>query len=305
MPELHDIARERRSLHGSFSRDFEPILEIGSGDRLRTSVYDSGWLGFEEERREELDRGHCLIGPVAVRGAQPGDAIAVRILKLRPGPTAWNGAGGFESPVNAHLGITDGELSRVEWQLDRDQRVGRSSLGLAVRLQPFLGVIGLAPGEPGVHSTTPPRRVGGNIDCRELVAGSVLTLPVESPGGLLSFGDGHAAQGDGEVSTLALECAMDEIELQVELLPGAAPAWPYAETPAGFITFGFAATLDEAMLIAVEGMIDRLAADFHVDRRQALALASAAVDLRVTQVVNKTVGVHAVLPPDRLTRPGA
>jgi acetamidase/formamidase len=301
---VHVIPRRRRSLHGHFSRDLEPILEIAPGDRVRTSVHDSGWRGFEDVRDPELDAGHCLVGPVALRGAEPGDALAVRIVRLRPGPTAWNGGGGFSSRVNDHLGIAEGPMAEVSWEIDGAAGVAHSSLGLDVRLGPFLGVIGLAPAEPGVHSTTPPRRVGGNIDCRELVAGSVLHLPVEVSGALLSFGDGHAAQGDGELSTLALECAMEEIELEIGLEKDAAPDWPWAETAAGHLRFGFAATLDEAMLIAVEGMARHLSAELGIDLRQAVAVASAAVDLRVTQVVNQTVGVHAVLPPEAVRRPG-
>ncbi|HKC18078.1 MAG TPA: acetamidase/formamidase family protein, partial [Candidatus Dormibacteraeota bacterium] len=165
-----------------------------------------------------------------------------------------------------------------------------------------LGVIGLAPNEPGVHSTSPPRSTGGNIDCRELVAGSRLILPVAVEGGLLSFGDGHAAQGDGEVAGTAIECDMDPVELKVELWKGTRLSNPQAQTPAGFITFGFSADLREATLVAVEAMIDHLVADLGVDRAEATALASVAVDLRVTQVVNQTLGVHAVLAGDRLRR---
>lgn len=297
---VHDLACERRTLHGHFSRDLRPVLEIEPGDRVRTSTLESGWAGFEGERDPELDKGHALIGPVSVRGAEPGDALSVRIVRLTPAATAWNGAGGWESPVNDRLGLTGADMLEVSWRLDRERGIATSEQGWTVPLAPFLGVIGLAPAEPGIHSTTPPRRVGGNIDCRELVAGSTLVLPVEVAGALLSFGDGHAAQGDGEVSTLALECAFDRVELEVDLLKGAAPAWPVAHTPAGHITFGFSPDLTEAMLIALERMVDHLEKELGLDRARALALASPAVDLRITQVVNQTMGVHAILPAGRL-----
>lgn len=292
---VHDLPCERRTLHGHFSRDLEPVLEVDPGDTVRTSTLDSGWRGFQGERDPELDKGHALIGPIHVRGAEPGDALAVSVRHLRPAATAWNGAGGWSSPVNDRLGIADGDLERVTWELDSERGVARSEHGWTLPLAPFLGVIGVAPVESGVHSTTPPRRVGGNIDCRELVAGSSLILPVAVQGALLSFGDGHAAQGDGEVSTLALEAAMEVVEVEVGLRKGAAPAWPQAETPAGFLTFGFSADLGEAMLIALEQMVRHLESEYGMERRQALAFASPAVDLRVTQVVNSVMGVHALL----------
>ena len=304
MSRVHELACERRTLHGHFSNALPPVLEVEPGDSVRTATLDSGWHGFAGERDPELDQGHALVGPIAVRGAEPGDALVVRIEELRPGPSAWNGAGGWSSPVNDRLGLTGQDRLEVSWELDRQGGVARSSLGWSVPLGPFLGVIGVAPAEAGVHSTTPPRRVGGNIDCRELVVGSALVLPVEAPGALLSFGDGHAAQGDGEVSTLALECGMEAVQVGVELWKGEAPAWPYAETPAGHLRFGFSADLGEAMLIALEGMIAHLEVMLDLDRREALALASAGVDLRVTQVVNGVMGVHALLPAGRLRRVG-
>ena len=302
MPRVHELPCDRRTLHGHFSRDLQPVLEIEPGDTLRTSTLDAGWAGFTGARDPELDKGHAMIGPIAVRGAEPGDALTVRIVRLRPAPTAWNGAGGWKSPVNDHLGLSEPEAERlvVAWTLDAAAGVARSEHGWEVPLAPFLGVIGVAPAGPGVHSTTPPRRVGGNIDCRELVAGSTLTLPVEVAGGLLSFGDGHAAQGDGEVSTLALEVAFEEVELAVGLVKGGAPEWPQADTPAGFMTFGSSPDLGDAMLIALEEMVKHLEAKLNLERRLALALASIVVDLRVTQVVNQTMGVHALLPPGRL-----
>ena len=159
--------------------------------------------------------------------------------------------------------------------------------------------MGVPPAEPGRHSTIPPYWHGGNLDCRELVAGATLYLPVTVPGALLSVGDGHAAQGDGEVSGTAIECPIERADLTLDVLPdlfGAPVTTPVARTPAGWVTMGVADDLDEAMAIALDAMLDVMAALHGVGRSDALALASVVVDLRVTQVVNQVVGVHAVLP---------
>src|SRR5262249_19749266 len=148
------------------------------------------------------------------------------------------------------------------------------------------------PADGGIHSTIPPRDAGGNIDCKELVAGSRLFLPIAVPGALVSVGDGHAAQGDGEVSGLAIECPMDRVDITFGLREGRPLTGPIAETAAGTITFGFHPSLDEAMAVALERMLDVLCARHSIDRRDALALASVVVDLHVTQVVNGCSGVH-------------
>ena len=237
---------------------------------------------------------------MAVRGAEAGDALAIDIVRLQPARKGWTRVGGWSTIVNDRLGLRDSRRL-VEWEIDSEAGVARA-VGFEVELGPFLGVIGLAPSQPGVHSTVPPRSTGGNIDCRELVAGSRLLLPVAVPGGLLSFGDGHAAQGDGELAGTAIECAMDYVELRVELLKNATLRNPDAHTPAGHVTFGFSTDLTEATLTAVEAMIDHLEAQLGLDRHEALALATVAVDVRVTQVVNETFGVHAVLLEQRMRR---
>jgi acetamidase/formamidase len=140
--------------------------------------------------------------------------------------------------------------------------------------------------------------VGGNIDCCELVAGSTLYLPVAVDGALFSTGDGHVAQGDGKVSGTAIECPMERVELTFALRDDMPLRTPLAQTPAGWVAMGFDEDLDEAMLIALEAMVDLVAARDGVGRSDALALCSVAVDLRVTQVVNQVCGVHAVLAPD-------
>jgi acetamidase/formamidase len=158
----------------------------------------------------------------------------------------------------------------------------------------------MPPDQPGEHSTTPPRaHGGGNIDCRELVAGSTLYLPVTVPGAMLRVGDGHAAQGDGEVSGTAIECGMTS-EIRLRLVTDPPLGTIHATTPGGKITFGFSENLNEAMTAALDAMVTWMTLLFQADRPTALALASVAVSLRVTQVVNETWGVHALLPDGTL-----
>jgi acetamidase/formamidase len=172
-----------------------------------------------------------------------------------------------------------------------------------VAIEPFLGVIGLAPAEPGRHSTGPPGPQGGNIDCKELSVGSVLYLPVAVEGALLSAGDCHARQGDGELSGLAIECPCEHVQLTVDLRDDLELEAPIAWTQDAWITFGFADTLDEAAMQAVEQMLRMLEREHGVVGRDAVALATVAVDLRVTQIVNPRLGVHAMLPHDAIRFP--
>ena len=174
--------------------------------------------------------------------------------------------------------------------------VGRA-LGREVDLAPFLGVIGMPPPVLGVHSTIPPRRWGGNIDCKELIAGATLFLPVPVDGALFSAGDGHAAQGDGEVCGTAIEApVMAQVTLDVR--DDMALDWPIARTEGAWLTFGFDEGLDGAARIAVDSMIALMQRELDLGPGDALALASIGVDLRVTQLVKGLVGVHAVLRDD-------
>jgi acetamidase/formamidase len=167
-------------------------------------------------------------------------------------------------------------------------------------LRPFLGVVGMPPGEPGDFSTVPPRAAGGgNIDCRELVAGSVLYLPVTVPGAMLCVGDGHARQGDGEVGGTAVECPMTT-ELVLSLDDAPALRTIHALTPTDRITFGFNADLNAASAEALGAMLTWMQDLYGLERTKALAVASAVVDLRVTQIANEVWGVHAVLGRDAL-----
>jgi acetamidase/formamidase len=187
---IHELPLERRTLHGRWSRELPPVVTIDPGDSVRFETLAIFWTGADGEPYCERSPGdgHALSGPIAVRGARAGDTLSVRIDAVEPGP---------RGVTLAH------PPHRIEWELA--DGVGRASTGQTVTLAPFLGVIGMPPDDPGTHSTTPPRRSGGNIDCKELVAGSTLYLPVPVDGALLSAGDAHALQGDGEVSGTAIE----------------------------------------------------------------------------------------------------
>lgn len=304
---LHNIEPVRRNLHGHFSPELPPVLEIQSGDTVRFQTLDAGWNLLEQDdpfapprkfepRDPQLDAGHALCGPVAVRGAKPGMTLEIRINHVVPGRWGWSLAGGFPSPLNQRLGIADGVLHGSQWSLDAASGLATNAQGRSVRMHPFMGVLGMPPAEPGVHSTTPPRVSGGNIDCKELIAGSALFLPVAVEGGLFSTGDGHAVQGDGEVAGPALECPMQQVDLEFYLHEGLSLTVPRANTPAGWITLGFHEDMNEAWVMALEGMLTLMGEHFGMERKEALMMASLVVDLRITQVVNGVVGVHAVLP---------
>ncbi len=222
---------------------------------------------------------------------------------VRVGPWGVTEAGGWQTDLNDRLGVSDLEHWRLHWTLDPDGGVGRDQLGRELDLSPFLGVMGMPPPEAGAHSTQPPRVWGGNIDCKELGAGSTLFLPIPVDGALFSAGDCHARQGDGEVSQLAIECPLERAELTLSVRDDLPLTTPVAWTSAAWLTFGFDEDLDEAAAIATDAMLDLMGREHDLERRDALALASLVVDLRVTQIVNRVKGVHAVLSHDAVRMP--
>lgn len=281
--QTHRIPLDRRTLHGHFSRDLAAVITVDPGDSVEFQALDAGWhwdLDGEwlDHREPELDDGHPLAGPIEVRGARAGQTLVVRIDEVRP--RDW--------------GITFAGEDSVVWRLGED--TGTTTDGDAtVALAPFLGVIGMPPAEPGVHSTTPPRRYGGNIDCKELTAGATLLLPIAVDGALVSAGDGHAAQGDGEVSGTAIECPLEVARVTLDVRDDLDLRMPIAWTEHAWIAFGFDPDLGVAADMALETMLDLMEREHGLSRSRALALASVCVDLRVTQVVNDSKGVHAVL----------
>ena len=309
---LHALEPTLATLHGHFSRELPPVLAIASGDRVRFRTLDVRWGRFEHDqpfeaaepfpgRDLERDPGHALCGPVWIEGARAGMALEVRVISLRVGRWGWTSAGGHPGHLNTRLGIDGPPGVAVRWALDPDTGQGRDANGRTVELRPFLGIMGMPPDAPGRHSTTPPRACGGNIDCKELVAGSTLYLSIPVDGAVFSAGDGHALQGDGEVAGPALECPMEAAELEFHLRPELELARPRAHTPRGWITFGFHDSLDEATALALADMLELLDERLGCGRREALALASLVVDLHVTQIVNSVKGVHAMVTDRALT----
>jgi len=304
---VYTVSPSKTTLHGRFSRDILPVLTIESGDTVIFQTLDAGWglmdqpdpfspsLKFEP-RDQPKDPGHALCGPVAIRGAEPGMTLEIVIRDIRTGSWGWSSAGGYDSPWNRKLDMVGGEEFVLRWSLSPDRNQATNQHGWTVGLRPIMGIMGMPPDEPGEHSTFIPRFCGGNLDYRELVAGSRLFLPVAVSGGLLSTGDGHAVQGDGELAGPALECPMERAELEFHLRPDLKLKWPRAHTPAAWITFGLHQDLNEAWVIAAQEMLDLMQEQYGLERKAALALAGLVVNLRITQVVNFTLGVHAILP---------
>jgi acetamidase/formamidase len=242
-----------------------------------------------------LDNGHALTGPVAIQGAKVGLTLAVRIDALQVGAWGTTFVGGWQSAWNDRLGVSKDGIFHI-WTFDHATQMAHNQRGHSVKMRPFMGIYGMPVNAPDVQSTIPPRRTGGNMDCKELTVGSTLYLPIEVDGGLFSVGDGHAVQGNGEVCVTAIECPMDRVELTFDVLDDMPLTTPVANTPAGWITLGFHEDLDEALVIALEAMIVLMKRVHGLERLDALALASLSVDMCITQVVNGVRGVHALLP---------
>lgn len=305
----YSIEPNTETLHGHYSPELPPVLTIQAGDTVHFCTLDAGWSVYDhadpftqppkEPRDRERDPGHALCGPVAITGAQPGMTLVVHLSEIRTARRGFSCAGGYNSYWNERLGLSEGEEWFVRWQLDPDTNIATNQHGQRLRMRPFAGNLGMPPAEPGRHSTFPPRFCGGNLDCKELVAGSTLYLPVAVTGGLFSIGDGHAVQGDGEAAGPALECPLERVSVTFELRDDLPLRMPLANTPAGWLAFGLHEDLNEAMWLAVEGMLDLLERRGY-NRKEALMLASMTVDLRITQIVNGVKGVHALLPHDAL-----
>jgi acetamidase/formamidase len=289
-----------------FSAGHDPVVTIDPGDTVVVRTLDAfGYLERHEYPGDEGKptmfpgpfQGHCLNRPVAVNGARAGDTLAVRIASVTPADWGWTLSPALPgSPIPARLGLEEAEPTWLLWDIDAAGGTATANGRYTRSLAPFLGVTGTAPAEPGRHTTFAPYPgSGGNIDCKELVAGSTLYLPVNVDGALLYLGDGHAAQGDGECCGTAIECGMTT-EVTVSLASTRPVATIHAETPAGLVTFGFSADLNQAMGDALAAMVTWLATIYQVPKAEALALASTCVDLRVTQVANGTFGIHALLP---------
>lgn len=302
---FHRIEPKIENLHGHYSRELPPVLSIDSGDTISYQIPDAAWGEIDNPnpferppkipgRDRELHPGHALCGPVEIRKAKAGMTLEIRLKTLRAGKWGWSSGGGYVSKINTRLGLDEPPEWIMRWKIN--QNLAINQWGQQVPIRPFLGNLGMPPDEPGKHSTFPPRFCGGNIDCKELIEGSVLFLPIPIDGGLFSIGDGHAVQGDGEVAGPALECPLERVEIELILHEQMHISFPYARAPVGWVTFGFHKDLNEAAMIALDGMLDLMEEKFSVERKEALAWATLGVDLRITQLVNTVCGVHAILP---------
>jgi acetamidase/formamidase len=248
---------------------------------------------IHEQVKDKGPGGHILTGPIYVEGAEPGDTLEVRIKAIKLAiPYAYNGFG----PGRGFL-PEDFPYARMKIvRLDAARMVGRFADGIEIPLRPFFGSIGVAPPEvSGRISSAPPWVHAGNLDNKELVAGSTLFVPVHARGALLLVGDGHAAQGNGEVDITALETSLAgtfELVVRKDLHL----RWPRIETPTHLITMGLHEDLMEATRLAVREMIALLVSEKHLSRDDAYMLTSVAADLAITQLVDGNKGVHAALP---------
>lgn len=292
----HTLHRERS--HYGWDRSIPPVLRVAPGETVEFETTDAsgGQITPQSEARDltklDFQRVNPVTGPVYVEGAEPGDALQVTFLSYEPSGWGWTAnipgfgllADQFPEPA-LHLWT-------YEPSLDRPALYGP---GGQVPLKPFAGTVGNAPGEPGPHSVIPPRRVGGNMDVRDLTSGCELLLPVEVPGALFSLGDTHAAQGDGEVCGTAIESPM-KVAVRFEVVPGARLPYPRFRTPGpvtrhldakGYeVTTGIGPDLMTAARDAVLGMIDLLASNHGLDPVDAYLLASVCADLRVSEIVD-------------------
>ena len=238
--------------------------------------------------------GHMINGPIFVEGAEPGDMLEVRILSVTPripyGTVSANPGGG------ALPDLVPRPFTKVV-HLDLKRNAGVFDDQVEVPLGPFMGVMGTCPpdSEGPNRRSGPPGVFGGNLDCKELVAGSTLYLPIFQKGALFYTGDSHAAQGDGEITVNAIETA-NTCTLQFILHKGKTLTAPRAETPTHYLTFGLDSDLDGAMRMAMVETIEFLKEKQGYDFLHAYALSSIAVNFRVTQVVDKTLGIHAMIP---------
>jgi acetamidase/formamidase len=308
---IHELKASPRTVHrGFFDASLKPVLTVDSGDivKLETATGNPRYfeqLGVPKEKIpaelydvfegvDNAGRGdHTLNGPIYINGAQPGDMLEIRIRSVDVRlPIAGQG-------FVPNRGLLPEDFpqgkDRVLW-LDLKKKTAEYAPGVVVPLRPFWGVIAVAPPPSmGRVPSGPPNVFGGNMDNRDLTSGATLYLPVFVPGALLSIGDGHAAQGYGEVCLSAIETSLKG-EVQVIVHKNKTLKQPRAETPTHFMTMGLSTDLDEATKIATREMLDWLVEMKGLSREDAYMLASAAMDLVVTQVVDGTKGIHALMP---------
>ena len=298
--------------YGYYWSDAKPVLRIASGDIVDVdTLLTNSPMGLERagvppaKIQESLkaivaevtgDRrgpgGHILTGPIYVEGAQPGDVLEVKVLAIDFAiDYAYNGCSGFISQN------CDRSIGTKILQLDPKKMTTEFAPGIVIPLKPFFGSMGVAPApELGRVSSNPPGRHAGNLDNRELVVGSTLYIPVFVPGALFEIGDGHGAQGDGEVDQTGVETSLRG-RLQLTVRKDMKLVWPRAETATDYISMAADEDLKDATTIAVQEMVDFLAATRKMTKHEAYQLVSIAGNVAITQLVDRPVyGVHVKMP---------
>jgi amidase len=305
-PQTHDF--EPKEFHLYFSSSIKPALRIHQGDTVRTWSVDAG--GSDKEGKRRSGGGNPQTGPFYVEGVLPGDTLVVRLDRVRlnrdwanSGTTIMRNA--LEPWSLADLKWTDGFKSR--WKLDREGGMGRLEettdklRNFSVPLQPMLGCVSVAP--PGDWSirTTDSGRFGGNMDYNQIKEGTTLYLPVYHPGALLFVGDGHAAQGDGELTGDALETSMD-IQFTVDVIPGKQFGHPLAENDTHLISIGIAGSLDQSLQMATSGMMRWLERDYKLSPSESAMILGFAIHYDVADLVGTQVSIAAKLPKTALQK---
>lgn len=295
---------------GFFDATLAPVLTINSGDIVTIDtvsgappvVPDAGFyippalLDIHEAGAPAMP-GHILTGPVAVAGAQAGDVLQVDVLDVT---LAQDWGYNVVRPLAGTLPLDFDETQLTIIPLDAATNEAMLPWGRTLPLAPFFGVMGVAPPPSwGRISTIEPRAHGGNLDNKELVAGSTLFLPVHTEGALFSCGDGHGAQGDGEVCVTAIETALQG-RFRLTVRRDTDIVYPQAETPTHIITMGMHVDLDQCVEIALRRMISVVSARLKISRAEAYMLCSLAGDLRITQTVNREKGVHMMMAKNQL-----
>ncbi len=312
-PKIHRLeATPATVAFGYYWAEAKPVLRIASGDIIDVdTLLTNNPTGLEragiapDKIQNSLraivaevtgDRrgpgGHILTGPVYVEGAEPGDVLEVKILAIDLAiDYGYNGCSGFV-PANC-----DRSVKQKIFQLNKKTMTAEFMPGIVIPLKPFFGSVGVAPSpELGRVSSNPPGKHAGNLDNKELVAGSTLYIPVFVPGALFEVGDGHAAQGDGEVDQTAIETSLRG-RIQLTVRKGMKLTWPRAETATDFISMATDPDLTKATTMAIQEMIDFLVANKGLTKHQAYQLVSIAGNVAVTQLVDKpNLGVHVKLP---------
>ena len=310
------LATPKTVAWGYYSGQSTPVLTVHSGDTVRMQTLSTCGspermvargvkpedippytAAIYKEVTEKGPGGHILTGPVAIEEAEPGDVLEVQIMKVDIDANfACNvfGVGSGFLPMDYPYG----RYKVVP--LDRQKMIGHFAPGIEIPLKPFFGSMGVAP-SGGKIDTAPPFVHAGNLDNKELVAGTTLYIPVAAKGALFQAGDGHAAQGNGEVDITALETYLSGT-FRFIVHKNRKLVWPRAETPTHYISMGFSKDLKEATTMALKDMIAFLVEEKGMNRDDAYMLASAAVDMEITQLVDGNVGVHAMCPKKIFTK---